>query len=100
MSGHQYLELSTKGAGVTQNSGGSAVRWEQGTCNASFRDEAQKLRNHKSQSNGKKVESHISASKFLFPFLVLKDLIFVTYRIFTTSSSSSGKISEDTARYR
>merc|ERR1712223_1334635 len=54
VSGHQYLELSTKGAGVTQNSGGSAVRWEQGTCNASFRDEAQKLRNHKSQSNGKK----------------------------------------------
>lgn len=56
MSGHQYVEFSTKGAGVTQNSGGSAVRWEQGTCNASFRDEASKLRNLKPEKNGKKVE--------------------------------------------
>ena len=51
------MEFSTKGAGVTQNSGGSAVRWEQGTCNASFRDEASKLRNLKPEKNGKKVES-------------------------------------------
>ena len=80
MSGHQYVEFSTKGAGVTQNSGGSAVRWEQGTCNASFRDEASKLRNLKPEKNGKKVESlHFvaaadAASQFLLSLtsLVLK----------------------------
>merc|ERR1719500_1860291 len=54
VSGYQYVEFSTKAAGVTQNSGGSAVRWEQGTCNASFRDEASKLRNLKPEKNGKK----------------------------------------------
>ena len=58
MSGNQqYVELSKSGAGVTQNSSGSAIRWEQGTCNASFRDEAQKLRQKEQKTNGKKVES-------------------------------------------
>ena len=51
----QYVDLGKSGAGVTQNSGGSAVRWEQGTCNASFRDEAQKLRQKDQKSNGKVV---------------------------------------------
>merc|ERR1711892_1447813 len=50
----QYVELSKSGAGVTQNSSGSAIRWEQGTCNASFRDEAQKLRQKEQKTNGKK----------------------------------------------
>ena len=58
MSGNQqYVELAKTGAGVTQNSTGSAIRWEQGTCNASFRDEAQKLRQKDQKANGKKVES-------------------------------------------
>ena len=58
MSGNlQYVELTKSGAGITQNSGGSAIRWEQGTCNASFRDEAQKLRQKEQKTNGKKVES-------------------------------------------
>ena len=51
------MELAKTGAGVTQNSTGSAIRWEQGTCNASFRDEAQKLRQKDQKANGKKVES-------------------------------------------
>merc|ERR550534_3379312 len=50
----QYVELAKTGAGVTQNSTGSAIRWEQGTCNASFRDEAQKLRQKDQKANGKK----------------------------------------------
>ena len=36
--------------------GPGAVRWEQGTCNASFRDEAQKLNQQKyCEASGKKV---------------------------------------------
>jgi len=53
-SNQQYVELAKTGAGVTQNSTGSAIRWEQGTCNASFRDEAQKLRQKDQKANGKK----------------------------------------------
>ena len=57
----QYVAQKT---GVTQNSGGSAVRWEQGTCNASFRDEAQKLR--KPESNGKAAKKVESCTKTYF----------------------------------
>ena len=80
------MELSTQSGGVTQNSGGSAVRWEQGTCNASFRDEAQKLRNIKPESNGKKVESRTfaaTASQFHFTlsYLVLKDFDISRFKV-------------------
>ena len=54
------MELAKGGMGgvVVGGSGGQgAVRWEQGTCNASFRDEAQKLSHQKNpKANGKKVE--------------------------------------------
>ena len=71
------MEFSTKGAGVTQNSGGSAVRWEQGTCNASFRDEASKLRNLKPEKNGKKVESlhFVAAADAASQFFSLTSLV-------------------------
>ena len=50
------MELAKGGVVVCSSGGQGAVRWEQGTCNASFRDEAQKLSQQKnSKANGKKV---------------------------------------------
>ena len=64
----QYVELpgSKGGAGGVAIEGG--VRWEQGTCNASFRDEAQKLNSqHKQNQNGNKKVSFVLHLLSLFP---------------------------------
>ena len=51
------MELAKGGVVVGSSGGQGAIRWEQGTCNASFRDEAQKLSRQKTpKANGKKVE--------------------------------------------
>jgi hypothetical protein len=55
------------GAGVVSlSSEANAVRWEQGTCNARFKDQASKL-GHK-QANGQKVESPAQTHLSLFFF--------------------------------
>lgn len=51
----QFVELAKEGVVVGGSGGPGAVRWEQGTCNASFRDEAQKLNQQKyCEASGKK----------------------------------------------
>lgn len=49
------MEISTQSGNTSKNSSG-AIRWEQGTCNKSFKDEAQKIGQKNSCSNGQKVE--------------------------------------------
>ena len=51
------MEIISVGEGKAGRVTSGAVRWEQGTCNQSFKDEAQKLNQKQNQkSNGKKVE--------------------------------------------
>ena len=72
----QYVEFSAQsGAGggvVSQSGGANAVRWEQGTCNARFKDQALKLGagGHK-EANGQKVESRLHTPLLDFLFLSL-----------------------------
>jgi hypothetical protein len=70
------VEYSAQSGGVTHcGEGSSSVRWEQGTCNARFKDEALKLGAAK-EANGQKVEFCtvwicFLSSFFFFPFLFL-----------------------------
>ena len=71
MSGSQQFADTPRGAGPGGVTVGGAVRWEQGTCNASFKDEAQKLNQQKlnQKANGKKVG--FFSSDFLLHFFAL-----------------------------
>ena len=64
----QYVEFSS-GGGKNMSAGG-ATRWEQGTCNARFKDEALKIGQKDSMSNGQKVEF---CTRILFPLYILLD---------------------------
>ena len=59
MSGYQqYVDIGRGGGGGVLLDGG-AVRWEQGTCNASFRDEAAKLKQKQNQNGQNKKVSFV-----------------------------------------
>jgi hypothetical protein len=58
------------GGGVAHSSEGNVVRWEQGTCNARFKDQALKLgAKDAKEANGQKVECCTSTFVSVFIFI-------------------------------
>ena len=76
----QYVEFSTQSGTVSKISS-SATRWEQGTCNKRFKDEAGKIGQKKSMSNGKKVSFALASYSYILILILLLDTLEVAITI-------------------